>query len=81
MAYKADTGLTIAVDTGAILLNVYSAIPVNAVKVTGVRNADAAQVMAEWLMTKPIQDIIGQYGVKDYGSPLFKPTYGIEPTS
>ena len=81
LAYKADTGLTIAVDSGAILLNVYSAIPVNAVKVTGVRNADAAQVMAEWLMTKAIQDIIGQYGVKDYGAPLFKPTYGNEPTS
>ena len=80
LAYKGDTGLTAIVDTGAILLNVYSAIPVNPANVPGVRNADAAQVMAEWLMSKEIQDIIGQYGVKDYGEPLFKPTYGVEPT-
>ncbi|MEN8614789.1 substrate-binding domain-containing protein [Dehalogenimonas sp. THU2] len=81
LAYKADTGLTIAVDQGAILLNVYAAIPVNPANVPGVRNAEAAKIMAEWLMSKEIQDIIGQYGVKDYGAPLFNPTYGVEPTS
>ncbi|MGI2335657.1 MAG: substrate-binding domain-containing protein [Dehalogenimonas sp.] len=81
LAYKADTGLSIAVDQGAILLNVYSAIPVNASNVPGVKNADAAIVMADWLMSQEIQDIIGKYGVKDYGAPLFNPTYGIEPTS
>ncbi|TFG47228.1 MAG: tungsten ABC transporter substrate-binding protein [Dehalococcoidia bacterium] len=80
LAYKGDTGLVTIVDQGAILLNVYSAIPVNPDKVS-IKNADAAQVMAEWLMTTAIQDIIGQYGVKDYGDPLFTPTYGNEPTS
>jgi len=81
LAFKADTGLVAIVESGSILLNVYSAVPVNPDKVSGVKNADAAQVMAEWLMTKTIQDTIGQYGVKDYGDPLFIPTYGIEPTS
>jgi tungstate transport system substrate-binding protein len=80
LAFKGDTGLVAHVDTGAILLNVYSAIPVNPANVPGVRNAEAAQVLAEWLMSDPIQDIIGQYGVKDYGDPLFTPTYGDEPT-
>lgn len=81
LAYKGDTGLAALVDSGAILLNVYSAIPVNPENVPGVKNAEAAQVLAEWLMTDEIQDIIGQYGVKDYGDPLFTPTYGEEPTS
>jgi tungstate transport system substrate-binding protein len=80
LAYKGQTGLTQIVDEGAILLNVYSAIPVNPVKLK-VTNAAAAKLMAEWLMSPAIQKVIGDYGVKDYGAPLFTPCAGNEPTS
>ena len=80
LAYKGQTGLVSIVDTGSILLNVYSAIPVNPAKVNVTNNA-MAQKMAEWLMSPAIQEIIGDYGVKDYGVSLFTPCAGNEPTS
>jgi tungstate transport system substrate-binding protein len=80
LAYKGQTGLTSIVDKGSILLNVYSAIPVNPAKVN-VSNSTMAQKMAEWLMSPAIQKVIGDYGVKDYGSPLFTPCAGNEPSS
>jgi len=80
LAFKAQTGLTTIVESGSILLNVYSAIPINPDKVN-VRNSEMAVIMAEWLASPAIQAIIGQYGVKEYGSPLFTPCAGNEPTS
>ena len=80
LAFKGQTGLTSIVDKGSILLNVYSAIPVNPAKVN-VSNSAMATKMAEWLMSPAIQKVIGDYGVKDYGAPLFTPCAGNEPTS
>ncbi|APV44653.1 tungstate transport system substrate-binding protein [Dehalogenimonas formicexedens] len=79
LAYKSQTGLTSIVDKGSILLNVYAAIPVNPAKVA-VTNSAMATKMAEWLMSPAIQKIIGDYGVKDFGTPLFTPCAGNEPT-
>jgi tungstate transport system substrate-binding protein len=80
LAYKGQTGLVSIVDKGSIMLNVYAAIPVNPAKVA-VTNSAMATKMAEWLMSPAIQKVIGEYGVKDYGSPLFTPCAGNEPTS
>ncbi len=80
LAFKGQTGLVSIVDKGSILLNVYAAIPVNPAKVN-VSNSAMATKMAEWLMSPAIQKVIGDYGVKDYGAPLFTPCAGNEPTS
>lgn len=80
LAFKGQTGLTSIVDKGSILLNVYAAVPVNPVKVA-VSNKDMAQKMVEWLLSPAIQKIIGDYGVKDYGAPLFTPCAGNEPAN
>jgi tungstate transport system substrate-binding protein len=80
LAYKGQTGLVSIVDKGSIMLNVYAAIPVNPAKVA-VTNSAMATKMSEWLMSPTIQKVIGDYGVKDYGTPLFTPCAGKEPTS
>ncbi len=80
LAYESETGLISIVNQGSILLNVYSAIPVNPDKVN-VTNSEMAIKMAEWLISPAIQEIIGEYGVKDYGRSLFTPCAGNEQTS
>jgi tungstate transport system substrate-binding protein len=82
LSYKTQTGLVSLVDTGSIMLNVYSVIPINPAKVT-INNsqADLAVKFAQWMVSPDIQKIIGQYGVKDYGMPLFTPCAGAEPTA
>ena len=79
LAFKGDTGLEPIVDRGSILLNVYSVIVINPENVTGVK-ADLGQILADFLVSDEIQRVIGEYGVKDYGAPLFYPCAGNEPT-
>ena len=76
VAYKIDLQLVPIVDQGAILLNVYSAIVCK--KST---NQDMAQKLVDFLTSPEIQELIGKYGVKDYGLQLFTPCAGNEPTS
>jgi tungstate transport system substrate-binding protein len=78
LAYKGQTGLVSIVDTGSIMLNVYSVTPVNPQKITTV-NADMAQNLVDFLTSAEIQKLIGEYGVKDYGQALFTPCAGNEP--
>ena len=80
LAFKGETGLEIIVDSGSIMLNVYSVLPMNSTTVSGT-NTVMAQNMVDFLLSDPIQKLIGEYGVKDYGSPLFTPCAGNEPTS
>lgn len=82
LAYKAQTGLVSLVDTGSILLNVYSVIPINPAKVN-INNSQAelASKFAQWMVSPDIQKIIGEYGVKDYSRSLFTPCAGNEPTA
>ena len=80
LAFKGETGLETIVDSGSIMLNVYSVLPMNSATVSGT-NAVMAQNMVDFLLSDEIQKIIGEYGVKDYGVPLFTPCAGNEPTS
>ncbi len=80
LAFKSDTGLVSLVDSGSILLNVYSVVTMNPDKVPGT-NAELAQKMVDFMLSDEIQKIIDQYGVKDYGTSLFKACAGHEPTS
>jgi len=76
LAYKSGLQLVPIVDQGAILLNVYSVIVC-----TSSTKQDLAQKLVDFLTSPETQDLIGKYGVKDYGMQLFTPCAGSEPTS
>jgi len=78
LAYKGKLELVPIIDRGDILLNVYSAIAVNPEKVTGVK-IDMANNLISFLTSPEIQELIGDYGVEEYGRQLFIPCAGAEP--
>ena len=78
LAYKGKVDLVPIVDKGSILLNVYSVLVVNPDKVA-VKNVEMAQKLADFLVSPKIQDIIDNYGLKQYGMHLFNACAGNEP--
>jgi tungstate transport system substrate-binding protein len=76
VSYKGKTNLVPIVDKGDILLNVYSVIVC-----TKTKSKDMAQNMVTFLTSTEIQQLIGNYGLQDYGIQLFTPCAGAEPTS
>ena len=78
LAYKGKLELVPIVDKGGILLNVYSAVAVNPDKVS-VKKIDMANNMVNFLASPEIQELIGKYGVAEYGMQLFTPCAGKEP--
>ena len=81
LSYTGKLNLVPIVDKGSILLNVYSVIACNPEKNPGV-NAEMAENMVNFLTSPEVQKLIGEYGVKQYGSQLFTPCAGQpEPTS
>ncbi|MGB2814669.1 MAG: substrate-binding domain-containing protein [Dehalococcoidales bacterium] len=79
LAYKGKLELVPIVDKGDILLNVYSAIAVNPEQVPKT-NIDMANNLIGFLTSPEIQELIGKYGVGEYGMQLFTPCAGAEPT-
>ncbi|MEX0749749.1 MAG: tungsten ABC transporter substrate-binding protein, partial [Dehalococcoidia bacterium] len=62
------------------LLNVYHTIVVDP-DVHGNVNVDGARAFAAFLVREDVQQVIGEFGVEDYGEPLFFPDAGKpEPT-
>lgn len=78
LSYKSKLELVPIVDHGGTLLNVYSVIAVNPAKVPGVK-IDEANNLITFLTSPEIQNLIGDYGVKEYGLQLFTPSTGAEP--
>ncbi len=76
---KLELELVPIVDKGGILLNVYSVIAVNPEKVPAAKNLEMANNLITFLTSPEIQDLIGKYGVKEYGLQLFTPCAGAEP--
>lgn len=79
-SYKGKIGLVPMVDTGGILLNVYSVIACNPEKNPNV-SYEMAINLVNFLTSTEIQEIIGDYCIQEYGTPLFIPCAGNEPTS
>jgi tungstate transport system substrate-binding protein len=71
ISYKTKLSLVPLVDEGDILLNVYSVLVVNSSK-----NKDMADNLVTFLTSSEIQDLIGRYGVAEYGLQLFTPCAG-----
>ncbi|MCL2150384.1 MAG: substrate-binding domain-containing protein [Dehalococcoidia bacterium] len=80
LAFKGQTGLSAIVETGSIMLNVYAVIPVNPEMISTV-NSQQAQNLVEFLTSTEIQQLINDYGTKDYGTSLFTACAGNEPVS
>ncbi len=79
LAYAGDLDLIPIVDQGGMLLNVYSVIAGNPATNPGI-NAAMAQNMVTFLTSAEAQQVIGRYGVAEYGMQLFTPCAGNEPT-
>ena len=81
VAYKDELSLVPIVDEGAILLNVYSVIVCTKSTSNNEAKLEMANNMVEFLTSPEIQELIGKYGVKDFGLQLFTPCFGNEPTA
>jgi len=66
------TQLVILVEGDPILFNPYGVIAVNPTKGEHIQ-ADLANQFIDWLISVPTQELIGNFGVAEFGSPLFVP--------
>lgn len=76
LAYKSKLDLVPIVQSGSILLNVYSAMIC-----TKTTKQELAQNLVGFLTSQEVQEIIGNYGASTYGESSFVPCAGNEPTS
>ncbi len=72
LAHEADLGLEIMLEGDPGLLNIYHVIQVNPEKFSNV-NAAGAKAFSDFMVSEKAQDIIGTFGVDEYGEPLFFP--------
>ena len=71
LSYQGDLDLVSVVDKGDVLLNVYSIIVT-----TSTKYPEMSDNLVEFLTSEEIQDLIGEYGVDEYGRQLFTPCAG-----
>ncbi len=64
--------LDIIIEKDKNLFNQYGIIPVNPEKNDKI-NAEGAKAFMNWMLSKKGQELIGKYGVEEYGMPLFVP--------
>lgn len=76
LAYKGELDLVSLVDQGDILRNIYSAIAINP-EIHPNTNSDMARNLINFLLSPEIQEFIGEFGVEEYGQPLFYPCDGV----
>lgn len=69
---KEGLDLVILVEGDPVLFNPYGVIAVNPEKNDQISN-DLANQFIDWIISVPTQEMIGQYGVADFGAPLFVP--------
>jgi tungstate transport system substrate-binding protein len=72
LAYKSNVDLEILVEGDPFLLNVYHVLTVNPEKWPNV-NLEGAKAFADFITSPEGQKIIGDFGIKEYGQPLFFP--------
>ncbi|UCB43301.1 MAG: substrate-binding domain-containing protein [Dehalococcoidales bacterium] len=78
LSFKSELELVPIVDEGAILLNIYSVIAISPESVPST-NIEMANNLIDFLTSEEIQELIGEYGVEEYGMQLFTPCAGTEP--
>jgi tungstate transport system substrate-binding protein len=80
LALQDTLELDILVEGDAVLLNIYHVIVVNPEKWPKV-NVEGAKAFAAFLTSADTQKLIGEFGVSEYGAPLFFPDAGKDPAS
>ena len=75
LANKDKLQLDILVEGDSILLNIYHVIVVNPANCTTVNNTGAI-AFADYVVSPEAQQLIGNFGVDKFGSPLFTPDAG-----
>ena len=79
LAFQDQLNLVPLVTEGDQLMNRYSAIAVNPEMAQGV-NIDEANRFIDWITTNETKEFIGNFGVEEFGQPLFTPLYPPECT-
>jgi tungstate transport system substrate-binding protein len=64
--------LVILVEGDPVLFNPYGVIAVNPEKSPEIK-AELANEFIDWIISVPTQEKIGQFGVDEFGAPLFTP--------
>jgi len=72
LAYKSNVDLEILVEADPFLLNAYHVITVNPGKWPQI-NLEGARAFTDFITSPEGQQIIAEFGVKQYGEPLFFP--------
>lgn len=72
LSMKLDLDLDIIIEGDDNLFNQYGVIPVNPDKDVDINNEGANSFM-NWLLSERGQELIKEYGVEEYGQPLFIP--------
>jgi len=78
LAQKENLELEIFVEGDPVLLNIYHVMVVNPEMWPKV-NADGANAFADFLTSDEVQAMIGEFGVAEFGQPLFFPDAGRDP--
>jgi len=72
LSMKDDLDLVIVTEGDERMFNQYGVIAVNPDKNDQI-NAEGAQAFVEWILSDETQELIKQFGVDEYGEPLFIP--------
>lgn len=72
LSMKDTLDLEIIIEGDENLFNQYGIIPVNPEKSDEINEKDA-KVFMEWLLSDETQETIGEFGIEEYGMPLFVP--------
>ena len=75
LSTQKNLALVLLVEGDAKLLNIYHVIQVDPGK-NDLMNPDGAKAFAEFMVAPDVQEIIGEFGIDKYGSPLFFPDAG-----
>lgn len=80
LANQASLELEIMIEGDPVLLNIYHVIVVNPEKWPKV-NFEGAKAFDAFMTSDTTQKLIGEFGVEEYGAPLFFPDAGKDPAS
>jgi len=75
LSMRERTGLAAHVEGDRLFLNIYSVMEVNPERFPGV-NAAGARALSEFMVGPEAQEIIREFGLEEFGQPLFVPDAG-----
>jgi len=76
LAFKGKVNVVPLVEKGDLFLNVYDVMAINPEKIKTAKMLPTANAFINWLMSDDVQNLIANYGVAEYGRPLFNPLKG-----